>query len=113
MQVAARYERNADFELPGQILLLRFVKPAQQATTTILTPDADRAIDVAFKGAQRLSFKHESIVRFKQLRNHRRTGIKLLSKRAQKPGDLLIDNSYHCAEIFGDRRRLLVRELRG
>lgn len=51
MWITARNESNPDFELPGQILFLSFIKPAQKSLPPVFPADANRAIDVTLESA--------------------------------------------------------------
>jgi hypothetical protein len=42
MGIAARDKRHTDVELPGEVLLLRFVKSSQRSPPAISAIDADR-----------------------------------------------------------------------
>ena len=73
MGIAARDERNADVELPGEVLLLRFVKSSQESPTGIIATDADRAIDVTSIGSKRLTPERHQIASIEHLRDDTRS----------------------------------------
>ncbi len=62
MGIVARDERDADVELPGQILLLRVVESSQQSLAALIAMDADRAVDVTAIGSKRLTVERYQIV---------------------------------------------------
>ena len=50
MGIAPRDKRDADVELPGEVLLLRLVESSQQSLAAIIAMDVDRAVDVSTIG---------------------------------------------------------------
>jgi len=55
MGIAARDKRHTDVELPGEVLLLRFVKSSQRSPPAISAIDADRTVDVTIVRAERFT----------------------------------------------------------
>src|SRR3970282_1971005 len=113
MRIASRNKGDTHFEPPGQISLLRLVKPAQQAAPAMLARDPTRSVNVAIEGVQWPAFKCYPVVGIEHLGNDRRPGVELPAKCANKSGEAVIDNGDHRAEVFGDLRGLLEGELRG
>src|SRR3972149_1619383 len=113
MRIASRTKGNPHFKPPGQISLLRLVKPAEQPAPAMLARDADRSVNGAIEGVQWLVFECYPVVGIEHLGDDRRPGVELPAKCAKKSGQLLIDDGDHRAEVFGDLRGLLQSELRG
>src|SRR3970282_2909944 len=110
MAIASRNKGDTHFKPPGQISLLRLVKPAQQAAPAMLARNADRSVNVAIEGVQWPAFKCYPVVGIEHLGDDRRPGVELPAKRAKKTGQRIIDDGDHRAEVFGDLRGLLQRK---
>src|SRR3990172_8256651 len=113
MGIASRNKGHTHFKPPGQISLLRLVKPAQQAAPAMLARDADRSVNVAIEGVQWLAFECYPVVGIEHLGDDRRPGVELPAKGAKKSSEAVVDDGDHRAKVLGDLRGLLQGELRG
>lgn len=112
MGIAARDERDADVELPGEVLLLRLVESSQQSPAAMIAMDTDRAVDVTPIRSKRFTVERHPIVSIEHLRDDRRSVIEFIAERAEKPKYFTIGSSERRAEVLRHSRNLPRRELR-